>query len=309
MTFSEPIRARRGGSRDGAGAGDHDEPHTFGHRPTMAAPFPFSTRELARLLALRSQLAWAAGIPVLLPVPATLSPLVLSNARTPQVGEARGRPSTAGCLKAQCDAYGGMAVNVKATTVRLFTSHAQARDAIRALTQAGIKPQAISVIARSPVEVHTVREETAVAKDLEADVMRGVFSEVVDVLGSVESLLVPGFARYGVLITGDLASHIKTVVEDNRAGGAIAASLVGLGVPADRAAAMERAFREGEILVVVHGADDTRAARADGTMRLGICCPCSEHFPRRRQARVYAGSAACASTSSPTSSDGPRFCN
>lgn len=61
MTFSEAIRARRGGSRDGAGAGDHDKPYTFGHRPTVAAPFPFSTRELARLLVLRSQLARRGG--------------------------------------------------------------------------------------------------------------------------------------------------------------------------------------------------------------------------------------------------------
>ena len=55
MTFSEAIRARRRGSRDGAGAGDHDKPYTFGHRPTVAAPFPFSTRELALLLVLRSR--------------------------------------------------------------------------------------------------------------------------------------------------------------------------------------------------------------------------------------------------------------
>lgn len=165
-----------------------------------------------------------------------------------------------------------MAVNVKPPTVRLFTSHAQARDAIRALTQSGIKPQAVSVIARSPVEVHTLHEETAAAEDLQADVVRGVFSEVVDVLGSVESLLVPGFG--GVLITGDLAAHIKAVVEDIREGGAIAASLVRIGVPADRATALERAVGEGQILVVVHAA-----------------------------------SAACAPTSFVTSSDGPRFSN
>jgi hypothetical protein len=61
MRFSEPMRIRGGGSRDGAGAGDHDEPYTFGHRPTVSAPFPFSTRELARLLILRVQLAHRGG--------------------------------------------------------------------------------------------------------------------------------------------------------------------------------------------------------------------------------------------------------
>ena len=43
------------GSRDGSDAGDHDVPYTFGRRPTAAAPFPFSTRQYARLLVLRSR--------------------------------------------------------------------------------------------------------------------------------------------------------------------------------------------------------------------------------------------------------------
>lgn len=156
-------------------------------------------------------------------------------------------------------------MNVKPTTVRLFTNHAQARDGIRAITQAGTNPRAISVIARSPVEVHTLHEETAVAEDLEAEVMRGLFAELVDVLGSVESLVVPAFG--GVLITGDLAAHINAVMDDIREGGAIAAALVGVGVPADQAATLERAVGKGDILVVVHGADDTREAQADGTTR------------------------------------------
>jgi hypothetical protein len=156
-----------------------------------------------------------------------------------------------------------MSVNVKPTTVRLFASNAQARDGIRALTQAGTKARAISVIARSPLEVHALHEETAAAEDLEAGVVRGLFSELIDVVGSVESLLVPAFG--GVLITGDLAAHIKAVMEDIREGGAIAASLVAIRVPADEAADLERAVGEGDILVVVHGADDTRGARPDGT--------------------------------------------
>jgi hypothetical protein len=42
-------------SLDGTGAGDHDQAYTFGRRPSLDAPFPFSTREYARLLVLRSR--------------------------------------------------------------------------------------------------------------------------------------------------------------------------------------------------------------------------------------------------------------
>lgn len=44
------------GSHDGSGAGDHDVPYIFGRRPRAVAPFPFSTRQYARLLLLRSRL-------------------------------------------------------------------------------------------------------------------------------------------------------------------------------------------------------------------------------------------------------------
>ena len=49
------------GSLDGLGAGDHDQPYRFGWRPRASVPYPFSTRQYARLL-LRSrvqdQAAW-----------------------------------------------------------------------------------------------------------------------------------------------------------------------------------------------------------------------------------------------------------
>jgi hypothetical protein len=45
----------RVGTLDGIGAGDHDEPFRFGRRPSASAPFPFSTRQYARLLVLRSR--------------------------------------------------------------------------------------------------------------------------------------------------------------------------------------------------------------------------------------------------------------
>jgi len=44
-------------SHDGTGAGDHDVPYTFGRRPRSVAPYPFSTRQFARLLVLRSEIS------------------------------------------------------------------------------------------------------------------------------------------------------------------------------------------------------------------------------------------------------------
>jgi hypothetical protein len=43
------------GTLDGDGAGDHDLPYRFGRKPSVNQPFPFSTREYAKLLILRSR--------------------------------------------------------------------------------------------------------------------------------------------------------------------------------------------------------------------------------------------------------------
>ena len=49
------INHLRRGSRDGQGAGDHDQPYRFGWRPRASVPYPFNTRQYARLLVLRSR--------------------------------------------------------------------------------------------------------------------------------------------------------------------------------------------------------------------------------------------------------------
>jgi hypothetical protein len=59
---SQPI-GTRAGSLDGGGASDHDQPFRFGRLPTSLAPYPFSTRQYARLLVLRSRVeAGQAGL-------------------------------------------------------------------------------------------------------------------------------------------------------------------------------------------------------------------------------------------------------
>ncbi|HET6317520.1 MAG TPA: hypothetical protein VFG86_13755 [Chloroflexota bacterium] len=41
--------------RDAPSGADHDQPYRFGWKPTADVPFPFNTRQLARLLVLRSR--------------------------------------------------------------------------------------------------------------------------------------------------------------------------------------------------------------------------------------------------------------
>jgi hypothetical protein len=152
------------------------------------------------------------------------------------------------------------AVNVTPPSVRVFRTHEEARDAIRALTAAGVKPETIGVLARSAAEVHRLEQQTGAAtatENLDAEAGHDVLGEVVDVLGSIESLLVPGFG--GVLVTGDLIPHISAVLDDIRESGAIKDTLVSLGVSADEAADLERAVADGQILVVVNPPFQQRA--------------------------------------------------
>ena len=53
--MSYELIQRVGETQDGTGAGDHDLPYSFGRRPRSAATYPFTTRQYARLLILRSR--------------------------------------------------------------------------------------------------------------------------------------------------------------------------------------------------------------------------------------------------------------
>ena len=57
MTLPQPNEPIEGSTHsfDGGGAGDHDQPYRFGWRPSAGVPFPFNTRQYARLLILRSR--------------------------------------------------------------------------------------------------------------------------------------------------------------------------------------------------------------------------------------------------------------
>jgi hypothetical protein len=52
---SEVVGISVGDTLDGVGAGDHDVEYRFGGHPNTELPYPFSTRQYARLLGLRSR--------------------------------------------------------------------------------------------------------------------------------------------------------------------------------------------------------------------------------------------------------------
>jgi hypothetical protein len=141
--------------------------------------------------------------------------------------------------------------------VRVFAGHEQARDAIQTLKAGGVEAHAISVVVRSPAEARVLDKETGVAQDLEKAVQAHPLRDLLDWLGRIEAVAVPGFAS--VLTTGDLGLHLARA---SPARGAITAALVDLGVPLDEAAHLERQVFDGRILLVVHGTSAAAAARA-----------------------------------------------
>ena len=87
MSAQQPASSLSG-SLDGTGAGDHDQAYTFGRRPCLEAPFPFSTRAYARLLVLRSRLEAVGHTADDLPTPlAGPDPVQIAGARAVMAAE------------------------------------------------------------------------------------------------------------------------------------------------------------------------------------------------------------------------------
>jgi hypothetical protein len=145
--------------------------------------------------------------------------------------------------------------------VGVFGEHALARDAILALEQAGIEPEAISVLARAPGLARALDDETGVSRDLEGVTGSHRIHDVLDWLASWGGAL-PGFGP--VAGTGNLGLEVARARSNNNKEerGAVTGALVGLGLSVDEAAGYEEQVLAGQILVVVHGTADPAAARS-----------------------------------------------
>jgi hypothetical protein len=141
--------------------------------------------------------------------------------------------------------------------VGVFDAHEPARAAIEALQAAGIDRQAISVLARAQAEARALGKETGAAEDLERLIHDHPLADLLNWLGRIEAVVVPGFGA--VLGTGNLGQDLA---RPNATRGAVTGVLVGLGIPVDEAANLEQAVRDGKILVVVHGDYPKESAQA-----------------------------------------------
>ena len=133
--------------------------------------------------------------------------------------------------------------------VRQYEDVAHAQAAIEALRSANVPQDAISILSRSPSEADAIEQATGASDDLEDEaVRRHPVSDLVAWLGSIESVVVPGFN--GVLVSGNLWQDVARGAPTR---GAIAGVLVGVGVDVDSAARLEESVWAGAILVTVHG--------------------------------------------------------
>ena len=131
----------------------------------------------------------------------------------------------------------------------LYKSPAAASLGARALHEAGVTRDQISVLSRS----HD--EDTALAKQMDASPGVDIEdSRVAGRLGELSGYVVAaiGFVLPGgsVVAAGPLAADLGEAA--GHAAGGVASALTGAGVTADRAATLEDAIHNGAILLAVH---------------------------------------------------------
>lgn len=132
----------------------------------------------------------------------------------------------------------------------LFTAAGDAAAAARALHAAGVSRDRISVITRN----HD--EESALASDLDATPGSDIedspaaarLGELSGHILAAIALVLPGVGP--IVAAGPLAAGLGEAA--GHVAGGIASALQGAGVPEPRAEAMERAVKEGAILLGVH---------------------------------------------------------
>jgi hypothetical protein len=134
---------------------------------------------------------------------------------------------------------------------RLYADAAGAQAAIQALRSGGVPTDAISVLSRSAAEADAIEHATGASDDMEdVAVRRHPLSDLVSWLGSVESVLVPGFG--GVLGSGNLWQDVARGASTR---GGITGVLVGIGIDVDDASQFEESVWAGQLLVTVYGSN------------------------------------------------------
>jgi hypothetical protein len=144
------------------------------------------------------------------------------------------------------------------SVVAVYESLDQAKDAVRALEQAGFPPEQVSLVTRSLRREMPGDEERVVEKDdkAETDARQGAaLGGLVGLLLGAPLLMIPGVGA--VLLAGPIATALTGAIV-----GGFLGSMAGWGVPEDAIDEYQQRVREGEVLVIAHG-DPLTIARAD----------------------------------------------
>jgi hypothetical protein len=141
-------------------------------------------------------------------------------------------------------------------SIGVFVDRDHAREAIVALEHAGVEPEAISVLARTPAEARSLERETGASDELGNVTGHHRIHNWLDWLASIGGAM-GGFGP--VAGTGNLGLQVARSKTDR---GAVTGALVGLGAAVDEAERYEAQVHDGKILIVVHGAADPEAAQA-----------------------------------------------
>jgi hypothetical protein len=150
--------------------------------------------------------------------------------------------------------------------VALFPSVAAAAAATRALHEAGITREQISIVARNHDEQGVLADQmdATPGTDIEDSRLAGRLGELSGQVLAAIALVLPGI---GPIVTagplsaglGEAAGHVA---------GGVASALTSAGIPAERSAALQRAVEGGAVLIGVHATAAT-AATVRGALERG----------------------------------------
>ncbi|MBA2680893.1 MAG: general stress protein [Ktedonobacteraceae bacterium] len=158
-----------------------------------------------------------------------------------------------------------MTTNSRTTVVGVFTTRANAQNAITDLHSRGFTDQQIGFIARdnsTAVDQASTTDETEVPTGERAAVGAASGGVVGGLLGAAASLLIPGF---GPAIAGGILAATLGGIAIGAATGGIIGTLTHVGVPEEEASYYQKEFEAGRTLVTVDAPG--RQQEAIDTMR------------------------------------------
>ena len=144
--------------------------------------------------------------------------------------------------------------------VQAFAEQADAEAAVRALLDAGIRPDDISIVAQDRGRAREVADDTGADVGTGAGIgaaTGGVLGALGGLLLGATALTIPGI---GIVVGGPLAAVLAGAGTGAVTGG-VAGALAGLGVSEDEARQYQERVEAGDILVVVAAGEREAEAR------------------------------------------------